>query len=49
MMSTFPNCVDTGPKWLCQFSRRADAEILDLLSCDLATSKDQSYRAESEW
>ena len=30
------------------FSRRLMQKVLDLLSCDLTTSKDQSYRAESE-
>ena len=52
-MSIFPNCVKnvsvqalSDPvklsRWLMQ-------KILDLLSCDLTTSKDQSYRADSEW
>ena len=31
-----------------KLSRRLMQKILDLLSCDLTTSKDQSYRAESE-
>ena len=32
-----------------KFSIRMMQKILDLLSCDLTTSKDQSYQAESAW
>ena len=32
-----------------KFSRRLMQKILDFLSCDLTTSKYQSYWAESEW
>ena len=54
MISTciFPNCVyNVRLKALSdsvKFSRRLMQKSLDLLSCDLTTSKDQSYRAESE-
>ena len=41
MMSIFSHSV--------KFIRRLMQRILDLLSCDLTTSKDQSYQAESAW
>ena len=51
-MSIFPKCVkNVGVQALSdsvKFSRRLMQKILDLLSCFLTTSKDQSYRAESE-
>ena len=50
MMFIFPNCVKTvriqALSDSVKFSRRLMQKILDLLSCDLTTSKDQSYRAE---
>ena len=50
MMFIFPNCVKTvriqALSYSVKFSRRLMQKILDLLSCDLTTSKDQSYRAE---
>ena len=53
MMSIFLNCVKNvriqALSASVKFSRRLMQKILDLLSCDLTTSKDQSYRAESEW
>ena len=52
MMSIFPNCVKNvriqALSDSLKFSRRLMQKILDLLSCDLTTSKDQSYRAKSE-
>ena len=46
MMSIFPHCVKNvrvqALSDSVKFSRRQ--KILDLLSCDLTTSKDQSYR-----
>ena len=51
MMSIFPTCVKNvrlqALSNCVEFSRRLMQEILDLLSCDLSTSKDHSYRAES--
>ena len=52
-MSIFPNCVKKNVRAQAlsdsvKLSRRLMQKILDLLSCDLTTSKDQSYRAESE-
>ena len=53
MTSIFPNCVKNVRVQALsdsfKFSRRLMQKFLDLLSCDLTTSKDQSYRAESEW
>ena len=50
MMFIFPNCVIIvsiqALSDSVKFSRRLMQKILDLLSCDLTTSKDQSYRAE---
>ena len=52
MMSIFTNCVKNvrvqALSESVKFSRRLMQKILDLLSYDLTTSKDQSYRAESE-
>ena len=49
MMIIFPYCVKNvrvqALSDSVKFSRRLMQEILDLLRCDLTTSKDQSYRA----
>ena len=53
MMSIFPNCVKNvrvhALSDSVKFSRRPLQKILDLLSWDLTTSKDKSYRTESSW
>ena len=48
-MSIFPNCVKNVRVHALisdcvKFSRQVRQIILDILSCDLTTSKDQSYR-----
>ena len=47
----FPNCVKYvrihAINHSVKLCRRLIQNILDLLSCDLTTSKDQNYRAES--
>ena len=52
MMSIFPNCVKNvrvhALSDCVKFSRRLRQKILDILSCDLTTSKDQSYWAAAE-
>ena len=52
MMSIFPNCVKNvriqAISDVVKFRRLLMQKILDLLSFDLTTSKDQSYPAESE-
>ena len=52
-MSIFPFCVKIVSVQALsdsvKFSRRLMQKILYLLSCDLTTSKDQSYRAESAY
>ena len=52
MMSIFPNCVKNVKVQALsdsvKFSRRLMQKMLDLFSFVLTTSKDQSYRAESE-
>ena len=49
-MSNFPNCVKIvrvqALSDSVKFSRPLMQKMLDLLSCDLTTSKDQSYRAD---
>ena len=51
-MSIFPNCVkNVRVQTLSdsvKFNRRLMQKSLDLSSCDLTTSSDQSYRAETE-
>ena len=50
-MSIFPNCVKNVRVQALidsvKISRRQMQKILNLSSCDLTTSEDQSYRAES--
>ena len=51
MMSMFPNCVKNirvqALSDSVKLSRRLMQKMLDLLSCDLTTYKDQSYRVPS--
>ena len=51
-MSIFPNCIKNvriqAISDVVKFRRLLMQKILDLLSFDLTTSKDQSYPAESE-
>ena len=52
MMSIFPNCEKYESVHALsdcvKFSRRIRQKILDILSCDLTTSKKQIYRAAAE-